>query len=166
MTLVLQRLGATLWVNPKGVISVRHALLIALGMTLLLASCNIDVDIGALVEFHRHHGGLATMTTTRPPSRFGHLSTDGDRVTDFVEKPISGQDRVNGGFFVLSPKVGRYIQDDRTVWECEPMERLAADDQLYAFQHDGFWQPMDTLRDKMNLDSLWCAGNAPWKVWK
>ncbi|MDH3738703.1 MAG: glucose-1-phosphate cytidylyltransferase [Alphaproteobacteria bacterium] len=125
-----------------------------------------NIDIGALVDFHRDHGGLATMTTTRPPSRFGHLSTDGDRVTDFVEKPASGQDRVNGGFFVLSPEVGRYIQDDRTVWEREPMEQLAADDQLYAFKHDGFWQPMDTLRDKINLDNLWCAGGAPWKVWE
>ena len=106
------------------------------------------------------------MAATQPPGRFGALHCDGHRVTGFQEKPVGdGGGWINGGFFVLSPKVGSYIEGDQTVWEREPMERLAAEDQLSVYFHTGFWQPMDTLRDKRHLEGLWASGKAPWKIW-
>jgi glucose-1-phosphate cytidylyltransferase len=124
-----------------------------------------DVDIGALVDFHRAGGRLATMTAVRPPGRFGSAVLDGHRVARFTEKPPGDGGYINGGFFVLSPKVLDFIEGDHTGWEQAPLERLAAADQLTAFRHDGFWLPMDTLRDKMVLQELWEADRAPWKVW-
>ena len=124
-----------------------------------------DVDIAALLDFHRGHGLLATMTAVRPPGRFGAAVLDGDRVTAFSEKPPGEGGTINGGFFVLSPKIFDYIEGDDSYWEREPLERLAADGQLAAYRHDGFWQPMDTLRDKQALEALWQSGAAPWKVW-
>lgn len=125
-----------------------------------------DVDIGALVAFHRESGGLATLTATYPPARFGALDISADhRVTNFKEKPRGDGGMVNGGFFVLSPKVVDLLVDDTTVWEREPLELLAERGQLSAYQHHGFWQPMDTLRDKNLLEELWSSGRAPWKVW-
>ena len=124
-----------------------------------------DVDIAALIDFHRGHGLLATMTAVRPPGRFGAAVLDGDRVTAFTEKPRGDGGTINGGFFVLSPKVFDYIDGDASGWEQAPLERLAADGQLAAFRHDGFWLPMDTLRDKLMLEELWHGGKAPWKVW-
>jgi glucose-1-phosphate cytidylyltransferase len=124
-----------------------------------------DVDISALIELHRRKGRLATVTAVQPPGRFGSLRYEGDRITGFEEKPEGDGGWINGGFFVLSPKVGDYIDGDATVWEREPMERLAAENQLSAYRHHGFWQPMDTLRDKRHLEDLWERGCAPWKVW-
>ncbi len=124
-----------------------------------------NVDIGALVAFHRTHGRLATVTAVRPPSRFGGLRLDGDRVAEFEEKPQIGEGWINGGFFVLSPEVLELIPDEQTLWESGPLERLAATGQLMAYRHDGFWQPMDTMRDVAYLERLWAAGDAPWKVW-
>ncbi|MCL5103761.1 MAG: glucose-1-phosphate cytidylyltransferase [Armatimonadetes bacterium] len=124
-----------------------------------------DVDITALVEFHKSHGKLATVTAVRPPARFGGMVFDGDRVADFTEKPQTGEGWINGGFFVLEPKVLDYIDGDPTAWEAAPLERLANDGQLMAFKHDGFWLPMDTLREKRILESLWGSGQAPWKTW-
>jgi glucose-1-phosphate cytidylyltransferase len=124
-----------------------------------------DIDIGALIEFHRRSGALATVTAALPPGRFGVLTMSRDRITEFREKPVSEGGRINGGYFVLSPKVLDGIAGDATVWEREPMERLAAEGQLAAFVHDGFWQPLDTLRDKTALNEMWAAGKAPWKVW-
>lgn len=125
-----------------------------------------DVDIGALVAFHRESGGLATLTATYPPARFGALDISADhRVTNFKEKPRGDGGMVNGGFFVLSPEVLDLLVDDTTVWEREPLELLAERGQLSAYQHHGFWQPMDTLRDKNLLEELWSSGRAPWKVW-
>ncbi len=123
-----------------------------------------DVNICASVEFHRAQKTLATVTAVRPPSRFGALQVRGTKVAAFQEKP-EGEGWINGGFFVLSPKVLDYIAGDATVWEREPMERLAREGQLATFQHRGFWQPMDTLRDKNHLEELWETGKAPWKVW-
>ncbi len=123
-----------------------------------------DVNICACVEFHRAQKTLATVTAVRPPSRFGALQVRGTKVAAFQEKP-EGEGWINGGFFVLSPKVLDYIAGDATVWEREPMERLAREGQLATFQHRGFWQPMDTLRDKNHLEELWETGKAPWKVW-
>jgi glucose-1-phosphate cytidylyltransferase len=123
------------------------------------------IDIGALVAFHRAHGLLATVTATRMPGRFGALGMEGDRVARFEEKPVGDGGWINGGFFVLSPRVLDYVDGDATVWEREPVERLAHDGQLAAFRHDGFWKPMDTLRDKQQLEELWSSGRAPWKVW-
>ncbi len=125
-----------------------------------------DVDIQEVVAFHRKHGKLATVTAVRPPARFGGLSFDGDLVTRFVEKPQIGEGWINGGFFVLEPGVLDYIEGDDTLFEREPLERLAEDGQLVAYRHERFWQGMDTLRDVRLLESLWRAGNAPWKVWK
>jgi glucose-1-phosphate cytidylyltransferase len=125
-----------------------------------------DVDITALVAFHRQHGRLATVTAVHPPSRFGSLCLDGERVAQFAEKPQTEGDWINGGFFVFEPEVFRYLADDETVLEREPLERLAADGQLMAYRHAGFWQPMDTLREKELLEALWQSGRAPWKVWK
>ena len=110
-------------------------------------------------------GRLATVTATQPPGRFGALVTNGNRVERFQEKPIGDGGWINGGFFVLSPRVGNYIEGDETVWEHEPMERLASENQLSVYRHDGFWQPMDTLRDKRHLEEMWAAGKAPWKTW-
>lgn len=124
-----------------------------------------DVDIGKLIEFHRQEGKLATLMATQPPGRFGVLDIDGPAVRSFQEKPHGDGSWINGGFFVLSPKVIDYIEDDSTIWERGPMERLAKEGQLNAFYHDGFWQPMDTLRDKQHLESLWQSGKAPWKAW-
>ncbi len=124
-----------------------------------------DVDVRAAIDLHRREGRLATVTATQPPGRFGSLKYQGHRVTGFQEKPMGDGGWINGGYFVLSPEVGRYIEGDATVWEQEPMQRLAADGQLSVYFHPGFWQPMDTLRDKRHLEDLWAAGNAPWKLW-
>jgi len=124
-----------------------------------------DIDIGASIEFHRKHGRAATLMATYPPGRFGLLETNSDEVTTFREKPKGEAGQINGGFFVLSPKVFDYLIDDATVWEREPLMQLAEARELMAFHHDGFWQPMDTLRDKQLLDDLWMSGKAPWKKW-
>lgn len=123
-----------------------------------------DVDITALVEFHRTHGKLATVTAVRPPARFGGLVLDGDTVREFSEKPQTDEGWINGGFFVFEPGVFDYLHDDRTILEREPLEKLAAEGQLRAFRHRGFWQPMDTLREKQLLEQLWAGGHAPWKL--
>jgi glucose-1-phosphate cytidylyltransferase len=124
-----------------------------------------DVDITRLIAFHREHGKLATLTATQPPGRFGALSLHDSLITSFQEKPDGDGAWINGGFFVLSPVVIDYIDDDETVWERQPMERLAQEGQFAAFRHEGFWQPMDTLRDKALLEDLWQSGRAPWKIW-
>ena len=124
-----------------------------------------DVDISGLLRFHRDHGKLATLTAVQPPGRFGALDLDGTTIRGFQEKPQGDGGWVNGGFFVLSPKVIDYIEDDGTVWEREPLQRLASQGQLAAHFHSGFWQPMDTLRDKNHLEELWAGGQAPWKTW-
>jgi glucose-1-phosphate cytidylyltransferase len=125
-----------------------------------------DVDLRALLDFHRSHGKLATLTAVRPPARFGHLELEDNRITEFSEKPQTGEGWINGAFFVLEPKVFDYVDGDDTQWEREPLERLAKDGQLMAYLHEGFWQCMDTLRDKRLLQGLWDGGNAPWKVWE
>jgi glucose-1-phosphate cytidylyltransferase len=124
-----------------------------------------DVDVRALVEFHRRHGRLATVTAVRPPSRFGALMLDGDSVAEFSEKPQMGEGWINGGFFVFEPAVFGYLEGDETVLERGPLEALAAEGELMAYRHDGFWHPMDTLRDKQLLESLWAGCDPPWKVW-
>jgi glucose-1-phosphate cytidylyltransferase len=124
-----------------------------------------DVDLAELLKFHRSHGKLATVTAVRPPARFGGLEFDGKRVVRFSEKPQTGEGWINGGFFVLEPQVLKYIDGDETHWEREPLERLAADGQLMAYQHASFWQCMDTLRDKRLLETLWDNNKAPWKIW-
>jgi len=124
-----------------------------------------DVDIGGLLAFHRQHGRKATVTAVRPPGRFGNLAIRDDIVEAFTEKPdVEGQ-FINGGFFVLHPSVMDYIEDDSTIWEREPMERLAVEGDLLAYRHTGFWQCMDTMRDKLQLTRMWEEGNAPWKTW-
>lgn len=125
-----------------------------------------DIDISASIAFHLQHGKAATLTATIPPGRFGALEIDGGLVSKFKEKPKGDGSMINGGFFVLSPSVLTYIQDDSTVWEQEPLMKLAEERQLMAFEHKGFWQPMDTLRDKQRLEELWSSGTAPWKKWK
>ncbi len=123
-----------------------------------------DVDIAALVGFHRGHGHLATLTAVRPSGRFGAVDLDGKRVVRFAEKPAGDNaGYINGGFFVLSPLVLERIAGDATTWELEPLTGLAADGELMAFRHDGFWQPMDTLRDRNQLEELWNSGRAPWR---
>jgi glucose-1-phosphate cytidylyltransferase len=124
-----------------------------------------DVDIAASIDFHRSHGKLATVTAVRPSSRFGQLELDGEAVTSFVEKPVEEGGWINGGFFVLSREVEKYVDGDDMIWEREPLERLAKGDDLRAFFHDGFWQPMDTLRDRQRLEELWAERKAPWRVW-
>jgi len=125
-----------------------------------------NVDVKRLVAFHKGHGKLATITAVRPPSRFGRIVFDGDRVVEFTEKPQASEGWINGGFFVLEPEVLDYIDGDGTYWEREPLERLAADGQLMVYKHEGFWQPMDTLREKRLLNELWGKGEAPWKMWE
>ncbi|HHQ15014.1 MAG TPA: glucose-1-phosphate cytidylyltransferase [Chromatiales bacterium] len=124
-----------------------------------------DVDLDALLKFHREHGRLATMTAVRPPARYGHLDFEGDRVKCFTEKPQTSEGWINGAFFVLEPGVFDYIDGDDIMWEQEPMERLAADGQLMAYRHTSFWQCMDTLREKHLLERMWEEGDAPWKTW-
>jgi len=124
-----------------------------------------DVNISELIEFHRSQKRLATLTGVQPPGRFGALNLNGTRVANFEEKPHGDGGWINGGFFILSPNVIDYIEHDATVWERDPMERLAREGQLSAYLHQGFWQPMDTLRDKQHLEELWQSGSAPWKVW-
>jgi glucose-1-phosphate cytidylyltransferase len=124
-----------------------------------------DVNIAELISFHKSQKVKATVTATIPPGRFGALDIKGCKVNSFMEKPKGDGAMINGGFFVLSPKVIEYIADDQTIWERDPLERLAQEGNLAAFQYHGFWQPMDTLRDKTYLEELWQSGNAPWKVW-
>lgn len=124
-----------------------------------------DIDLGALLAFHRAHGRLATLTAVRPPSRFGGLVFEGDRVAEFSEKPQVGEGWINGGFMVLEPGVFKYLSGDSDSLEAVALERLAADGELCAYRHEGFWQCMDTLREKRLLESLWEEGHAPWKVW-
>jgi glucose-1-phosphate cytidylyltransferase len=124
-----------------------------------------DVDISKLVEFHKKEGKLATVTAVQPPGRFGVLELEGNLIRRFQEKPSGAGSWISAGFFVLSPKVVDYIEGDATPWEKEPMERLAREGELNAFCHDGFWQSMDTLRDRQYLESLWQSGKAPWQVW-
>ncbi len=124
-----------------------------------------DIDLSELLRFHRSHGRLATVTAVRPPARFGGLTFDGDAVSAFSEKPQAGEGWINGGFAVFEPGIFKYLDGDRTSLEAEVLERLARDRQLAAYRHPGFWQCMDTLRDKNLLESLWRTGNAPWKVW-
>ncbi|SEK57096.1 glucose-1-phosphate cytidylyltransferase [Roseateles sp. YR242] len=125
-----------------------------------------DLNIGAAIEFHRQHGKAATLTATFPPGRFGALDIENNQIKRFMEKPKGDGAMINGGFFVLSPRVLDYLEDDNTVWEQQPLQRLAADGELMAYEHHGFWQPMDTLRDKTHLEELWASGRAPWKTWK
>lgn len=122
-----------------------------------------NVDLGALLAFHRSHGKLATVTAVRPPARFGDLAIDGDAVRQFAEKPQTGEGWINGGFFVFEPGVFDYLENDATILEKAPLERLAADGQLMCHRHSGYWQSMDTLRDKQALEDLWASGAAPWK---
>lgn len=124
-----------------------------------------SVDVEKLIATHYRLGRVATVTAVRPPGRFGQLGISGEHVTDFDEKPHGDGNYINGGFFVLSPLVFSYIEGDRTIFEREPLVRLAAEDQLSAFNHDGFWMPMDTQRDRVRLEELWSSGNAPWKTW-
>lgn len=124
-----------------------------------------DVDIQALLAHHKASGAQCTVTAVQPAGRFGALQVDGDRVTDFIEKPQGDGAWINGGFFVCNPEVMNVIEGDHTLWEREPLETLARNGQLSAYQHRGFWQPMDTLRDKQFLEAQWEGGKAPWKVW-
>ncbi len=124
-----------------------------------------DIDINAELAFHQTHGRKATVSAITPPGRFGLLDLDGDRVHGFAEKVDNVDARINGGFFILEPSVVDYIDGDSTIWEKEPIERLAREGELMAFQHGGFWQPMDTLRDKRQLEELWAEKRAPWRVW-
>jgi glucose-1-phosphate cytidylyltransferase len=125
----------------------------------------IDENIGKLIEYHKNNDALATMTAVQPPGRFGALDMEGNKIIVFNEKPKGDGAWVNGGYFVLSPKVIDFIKDDETIWEREPLNELAKRGELSAYKHNGFWQPMDTLRDKILLDQLWDKGAAPWKVW-
>ncbi len=125
-----------------------------------------NVDITALIEFHHSHGKAATLTATIPPGRFGAIDIEGQQIKRFMEKPKGDGALINGGFFVLSPRVLDYLENDATIWEQQPLQRLASEGQLMAFEHHGFWQPMDTLRDKNHLEELWSAGKAPWKTWE
>ena len=125
-----------------------------------------DVDVTKLIEFHKQHGKQATLTSTYPPGRFGALDIQNNQIRQFKEKPKGDGAMINGGFFVLSPKVIERIADDATTWEQEPLVTLAEDGELMAYQHHGFWQPMDTLRDKNHLEELWQSDKAPWKSWE
>jgi glucose-1-phosphate cytidylyltransferase len=125
-----------------------------------------DVDITRLMRFHEAHGKLATVTTVRPPARFGGIAFAGDRVSEFTEKPQVGEGWINGGFFVLNRRTLEYIDGDDTLWERGPLEHLAANGELMAYRHEGFWQPMDTLRERKLLEELWASARAPWKMWE
>ena len=125
-----------------------------------------DVNLAKLLEFHKSHGKLATLTAVRPPARYGYLEIDGQCITEFSEKNQLKEGWINGAFFVLEPEVFDYIEGDDTLFEAEPLSRLAADGQLMAYRHDSFWQCMDTLREKRILEDLWAAGDAPWKSWE
>jgi glucose-1-phosphate cytidylyltransferase len=125
-----------------------------------------DIDITALIAYHREQGALATITAVQPPGRVGAVELNGTRVRSFQEKPRGDGAWLNGGFFVLSPAVGRYLEGDRTTWEQEPLGRLAREGQLASFRHEGFWQAMDTMRDRTQLEQLWSSGHAPWRVWR
>jgi len=124
-----------------------------------------DIDISKLVEFHKNSKTIATVTAVQPPGRFGTLDIDENNLTSFVEKPVGDGNWINGGFFVLEPSVFDYLEDDLTIWERQPLEKLAKENQLSAYKHTGFWQPADTLRDKTYLDELWKSNNPPWKIW-
>jgi glucose-1-phosphate cytidylyltransferase len=124
------------------------------------------VDLDALLEFHKAHGKICTLTAVHPPARYGHLEIDGDRISEFSEKPQAAEGWINGAFFVMEPEIADYIHGDDTLFEREPLERLAAEGQLMAYRHTDFWACMDTMRDKVMLESLWESGAAPWKVWK
>ena len=132
---------------------------------LTYGDCVTDLDISKEIEFHRETEALATLAAIQPPGRFGVLNLDDERVRTFLEKPAGEGGWVNGGFFVVEPAVLDYIDDDETVWEREPMQRLADEDKLAAYRHSGFWHPMDTLRDKMVLEEQWASGRPPWKIW-
>jgi glucose-1-phosphate cytidylyltransferase len=135
-------------------------------MMLTYGDAVASVDLAALLAFHRAHARLATVTAVRPPARFGELRFDGDRVEHFAEKPQASGGWINGGFFVLEPGTADYIPDgEQVVWEREPLERLTADGQLMAYRHEGFWHPMDTLRDVRMLEEMWMSGLPPWKTW-
>ena len=123
-----------------------------------------DVNLDELLDFHRSHGRLATVTAVHPPARFGQVEIEGERVVDFSERPLQNA-WINGAFFVLEPGIFDYIDDDNTQWEKDPLERLVKDRQLMAYRHEGFWQCMDTVRDKTRLEQLWQSGNAPWRIW-
>jgi glucose-1-phosphate cytidylyltransferase len=125
-----------------------------------------DVNLRDLINFHRAHGKLATLTAVRPPARFGHIELDGDMIKEFSEKPQTSEGWINGAFFVLEPGIFDYIDGDKTQWEREPLEQLAKNGQLIAYRHASFWQCMDNVRDKRFLDSLWQKGNPPWKIWE
>jgi glucose-1-phosphate cytidylyltransferase len=125
-----------------------------------------NVNLADLLKFHRSHGRIATVTAVRPPARFGRLEIADNRVTHFDEKPLEGEAWINGAFFILEPRVFEYIAGDSTQFEREPLENLAREGELMAYQHHGFWQCMDTIRDKVRLESLWDTGAAPWKIWK
>lgn len=124
------------------------------------------VDLDALVDFHRSHGKLCTLTAVHPPARYGHLEIDGDRIVEFNEKPQASEGWINGAFFVMEPEIADFIDGDDTLFEREPLERLAAKGQLMAYRHTDFWACMDTMRDKVMLEQLWQRGEAPWKLWK
>tara|TARA_Y100001960_G_C14767695_1_gene877975 strand:- start:1897 stop:2667 length:771 start_codon:yes stop_codon:yes gene_type:complete len=124
-----------------------------------------DIDLSALIRYHESHDGLATVTGVHQPSRFGHLNVEGNLVRGFIEKPEGEGDWINGGYFVLSPRVIDYIDDDETIWERGPLENLAHDGLLHVFRHSGFWHSMDTLRDRHQLENMWSAGKAPWMLW-
>lgn len=124
-----------------------------------------DVNISRLIEFHKAKGTLATLTATKPPGRFGSINMSGNKILNFQEKPEGDGAWINGGFFVLNPKIIDYIDGDETIWERSPMEKLAREGQISAYLHEGFWQPMDTLRDKTHLEELWSSGKPPWKQW-
>jgi glucose-1-phosphate cytidylyltransferase len=124
-----------------------------------------DINVCALAAFHKSHGRIATVTAVHPPSRFGNLVLEGGAVCEFAEKPQAQEGWINGGFFVFNPEIFDYLEDDQSILERDPLERLARDRQLMAFRHPGFWQPMDTIREKELLEGLWATGKAPWKVW-
>jgi glucose-1-phosphate cytidylyltransferase len=124
-----------------------------------------DINLSDLLAFHRSHGKLATLTAVRPPARYGHLEFEGDQIKQFTEKPQTAEGWINGAFFVLEPEIADYIDSDETQWEHEPLERLAEEGQLMAYRHEGYWQCMDTLREKHILENYWATGNAPWKTW-
>jgi glucose-1-phosphate cytidylyltransferase len=125
-----------------------------------------NLDLRNLLEFHRRHGKLATLTAVRPTARFGHLEMQGDQIVEFSEKPQTKEGWINGAFFVLEPAIFDYIDGDSTHWEKEPLERLAREGQLMAYRHNDFWQCMDTIREKYYLEGLWANGQAPWRVWE